>query len=528
MNLLTQDSDSRPVGYGAVVPWWLIILIVIVALLLVVALHDVLQKRHAILRNFPVIGHLRYFIETIGPELRQYVVADNEEERPFSRDQRRWVYSIAKQENPYFGFGTDNDLDVRGHLLFMHAAFPIDDHSHENAALPAAKVMGAWRSRDGAFRPTSVVNVSGMSFGSLSGPALRALNEGAAAAGCLHNTGEGGISEHHLHGGDLVMQIGTGYFGARSADGGFSMDRLLETLDGAPVKAIELKLSQGAKPGMGGLLPGAKVTKEIAAARGVPVGQDVRSPATHREFSNVDGLIDFVESIAEGTGLPVGIKAAVGQPGFWTELAHRMADTGRGPDFVNIDGAEGGTGAGPLVFTDHVALPFWYAFPVVHAAFTDAGLQHDVVFGGSGKLGLPADAALALNLGVDLVHVGREPMLAIGCVQAQKCHTGHCPTGVATQSPWLQRGLDPTSKGVRMANYVLGLRSELIRLSHACGVCHPALIAPEAVRVSDGDRGIVDAHDWYGVPVDQCQPSEAESQQLLASMAATATTSANH
>jgi glutamate synthase domain-containing protein 2 len=506
------------------VPLWLIVLIVIIAVLLIVAIHDVLQRRHAVLRNFPVIGHLRYLIEAIGPELRQYVVADNEEERPFSRDQRRWVYSTAKKENPYFGFGTDNDLDQRGHILYMHAPFPLADHDHENSALPCTKVMGAWRGREYAFRPPSVINISAMSFGSLSGPAVQALNEGAAQSGCLHNTGEGGISSHHLHGGDLMMQIGTGYFGARANDGSFSMKRLLDTLDGAPVKAIEIKLSQGAKPGMGGLLPGAKVTKEIAAARGVPVGEDVRSPAAHREFSDVAGLIDFVESIAGETGLPVGIKSAVGQEYFWTDLAQQMADTGKGPDFISVDGSEGGTGAAPLVFADHVALPFWYGFPIVHAAFTVAGLQHDVVFGGAGRLGLPADAAMALNLGVDLINVAREPMLAIGCVQAQKCHTGHCPTGVATQNAWLQRGLDPTSKGVRMSNYVLGLRAELLRLSHACGVCHPTLIDPDGIRISDGDRGTEAAHDWFAMHPGSTKLNEDRLAKIQEAMAASMTT----
>ena len=484
-------------------PWWLVVLLVIAVALLLVAIHDVFQRKHAVLRNFPIVGHFRYLIEKIGPELRQYVVADNEEERPFNRDQRRWIYATAKHQNAYFGFGTDNDIGATGHVLFLHSAFPISGHEHAaGMELPCTKILGGWRDRPAKFRPSSVVNISAMSFGSLSGAAIEALNRGAALSGCLHNTGEGGVSPYHLQGGDLIVQIGTGYFGCRTVDGRFDIGHLLETIEGRPVKAIEVKLSQGAKPGMGGLLPAPKVTAEIARIRGVPQGKDVASPASHAEFDDVAGLIDFVELIASETGLPVGIKSAVGQMPFWEELASQMAEQNRGPDFIAVDGGEGGTGAGPLPFTDHVALPFWMGFSRVFAEFVNVGLHRDVVFVGSGKLGLPADAALALSVGVDLINVGREAMLAAGCVQAQKCHTGHCPTGVATQSKWLQRGLDPTSKGVRVANYVSGLRDELIRLSHACGVCHPAILPGDAVSVADGSRGTLSAHEWFDIDVE--------------------------
>ena len=496
-------------------PWWLIVLVVIGVGLLVVAAHDVIQRRHAVLRNFPIVGHLRFLIEKIGPEMRQYVVADNDEERPFNRDQRRWLYATAKQQNPYFGFGTDNDIDVDGHLTFRHAGFPIDHPIPHGAPMPSPKTLGAWRNRPGAFRPVSVVNISAMSFGSLSGAAIEALNRGAELAGCLHNTGEGGIASHHLHGGDLVFQIGTGYFGCRDDDGRFSMDHLLATLERGPVRAIELKLSQGAKPGMGGLLPAAKVTKAIAAARGVPVGHDVASPNGHSAFVDVRGLVDFVESIASETGLPVGIKSAVGQSAFWTDLSREMAERQLGPDFITIDGGEGGTGAGPLVFTDHVALPFWQALGTAYGAFCDVGLTDDVVFIGSGKLGLPSRAALALNLGVDLLNVGREAMMAAGCIQAQRCHTGHCPTGVATQNRWLERGLDPTDKGARVGHYIVGLRKELTRLSYACGVEHPALIGPSAVSVVRGARTMTTAHDWYGI-----DPAFTHSARKCAALAA--------
>ena len=489
--------------------WWSWLLI-LGAGLLAVGLYDLMQSRHALLRNFPLIGHLRYLIERIGPELRQYVVADNDEEKPFSRDERRWVYATAKNENPYFGFGTDDDLTEINRVVFRHAPFPILEPVPHSAPIPCTKILGQWRDRPGAFRPKSVVNLSGMSFGSLSGAAVQALNRGASIDGCLHNTGEGGLAEHHLQGGELIFQFGTGYFGCRDDEGRFCSDTLLQTVSAAPIRAIEVKLSQGAKPGMGGLLPAAKVTAEIAEARGVPKGIDVASPAGHSVFSDIVTLVEFVEELAHITGLPVGIKSAVGQVDFWTQLARHMAETGRGPDFVNIDGGEGGTGAGPLVFSDHVALPFWEAFAVAHNAFAEVSLTDAIVFMGAGRLGLPARAAMAMSIGVDDINVGREAMLAIGCLQAQKCHTGHCPTGVATQSKWLQRGLDPTDKGVRLASYVSGLRRELLRLSYACGVKHPALMGPNNVSVRWVDGRYRSAHEHYGI-----DPAVTHSQQRL-------------
>lgn len=476
--------------------WWLWTLAVIGAALALTAVYDLTQTRHAILRNFPIVGHLRYALESIGPELRQYIVTDNDEERPFSRDQRRWVYASAKGENTYFGFGSDNRFDQAGYPFFHHDAFPVDTDAGDDVA--CAKVLGEWRDRHHAFRPQSIVGISAMSFGSLSSAAITALNRGAGLAGCLHNTGEGGISVHHRNGGDLVFQLGTGYFGARDANGGFSIDAMLASMDGAPVRAIEIKLSQGAKPGLGGVLPGAKVTTEIATARGVEVGVTVRSPARHRAFADIAGLVEFVESIAAASGLPVGIKSAVGGAAFWDELATHMAATGRGPDYVAVDGGEGGTGAAPLVFSDHVALPFRQAFPVVRRAFATHGLTERVVFGGAGKLGFTPDAALAMAMGVDLVGVAREAMLAVGCIQAQECHTGHCPTGVATQRRWLVRGLDPTDKAARVDGYIRSLRHDLLSLAHAMGHDHPGKIGLDQITITDGAGGFVPASSIAG------------------------------
>ncbi len=469
--------------------WYLILPI---ALILAVVLYDLVQTRHAILRNFPVIGHFRYWLEAIGPELRQYIVTSNDEELPFSRDQRRWVYASAKRQNNYSGFGTDNDME-RGssYLIVKHNTLgqPELGPHDEEYRLPSAKVLGAGRGRRHAFRPQSVVNISAMSFGSLSSAAIRALNEGAALCGCLHNTGEGGISPHHLHGGELIWQLGTGYFGARAPDGAFDREECIRKVESHPVRALEIKLSQGAKPGLGGVLPAEKVTAEISGIRGVPIGVTVHSPSGHRSFSTVDEMLDFVEDLADATGLPVGIKSAVGESAFWTELADRMATEDRGVDFITIDGGEGGTGAAPFTFSDHVALPLKVGFSRVYSIFAERGAHHSVTWIASGKLGFPESALMAFCLGADLINVAREAMLSIGCIQAQRCHTGHCPTGVATQNRWLVRGLDPTHKSARLANYIVTLRKELIQLSHACGREHPALLTADHMEILDGSFG---------------------------------------
>src|SRR3954466_11097161 len=486
-----------------------------------VAVRDLVQREHTLLRNFPVLGHARYLLEEIGPELRQYLVAGNNEERPFTRDQRRWVYASAKKDNNYFGFGTDNDLEytagypVINHKTFGRAVPSTHVKAGEDVALPCAKVLGGTRGRARAFRPNSVVNISAMSFGSLSGAAVEALNRGAALAGCLQNTGEGGLSRHHRHGGDLVFQIGTAYFGCRDAEGRFDLARLKDLVAGAPVRAVEIKLSQGAKPGLGGVLPAAKVSAEIAETRGVREGVDCISPSRHAEFSDADSLLDWGELLAAETGLPVGIKSAVGDMQFWRGLTGLMATTGRGVDFVTIDGGEGGTGAAPLIFTDSVSLPFQLGFARVYATFARKGLQEQVVFVGGGKLGLPDNAVVAFALGCDLVNVAREAMLAIGCIQAQKCHTDTCPTGVATQNPWLAHGLDPALKSVRAANYVSTLRRDLLKVAEACGVEHPGLIDTSAVEVLDGRTSATPLAEVYGYAPGWGLPSAADRAEIV-------------
>jgi glutamate synthase domain-containing protein 2 len=495
---------------------------VVGVLLVGVVVYDLTQRQHAILRTFPIVGHFRYWLEAVGPELRQYIVTDNNEERPFSRDQRRWIYASAKHQNNYFGFGSDNEMELQAnYLIIKHAAFPLpsyhpgDPEFDPQFRIPCAKVMGGARGRARSFRPTSIVNVSGMSFGSLSGPAVAALNGGSRLAGCLQSTGEGGVSSHHLQGGDLVWQIGTGYFGCREPDGRFSMARLKDTIARAPqIRAIEIKLSQGAKPGVGGLLPHAKITREIAEIRGVPTDRDCISPPAHGAFRNADEMLDFVESIASETGRPVGIKSAVGDSRFWEDLARLMASGTRGVDFITIDGGEGGTGAGPLVFTDHVALSFKVGFSRVQKIFTAHGLHERIVFIGSGKLGFPEATLFAFALGCDAVNVGREAMMAIGCIQAQRCHTNHCPTGVATQHPWLVRGVDPTLKAARLANYIVTLRKDVLALSRACGAPHPALISADQLELLDGRFGATTVAELFGYGRGFGLPSATDCEEV--------------
>ena len=494
-----------------------------VASVVLVVLYDLTQRRHAILRNFPIIGHFRYLLESIGPELRQYIVTSNDEERPFSRDQRSWVYASAKRQNNYFGFGTDNDLEqTPGYVIIKHSAFPLTEPHKGDAdydalhPIPCPKVVGGPRGRSKAFRPASVVNIGAMSYGSLSARAVEAINRGVAIGGGLHNTGEGGVSSHHQHGGDLIWQLGTGYFGARAEDGRFSMDRLKEVVARVPtIRGIEIKMSQGAKPGRGGVLPAAKITKEISEIRGIPRGKDCISPPGHSAFSDVDSLLDFAESIASETGLPVGIKSAVGQQGFWADLAAAMESKERGVDWIAIDGGEGGTGAAPLVFSDHVALPFKVGFARVYTEFAKRDLTDQLAFFGSGRLGFPAEALLAMAMGCDGVYVAREAMMALGCIQAQRCQTGHCPTGVATQNKWLVRGLDPRDKAARLANYLITLRKELMWLTRATGAAHPALVDLDSFEMLDERFGAESPRSVFTYGNGWGQPGESVRSELL-------------
>lgn len=472
--------------------WWYLIPLFLIG----VAIKDVFfNKKHTIKHNYPIVGHLRYFLEKIGPELRQYIVANNREELPFTRSERSWVYASSKKENNYQGFGTDQDLARPGHIFIKPSLFPykITDTNHPNYkdlnVVPCAKVMGEYNKRRRPYRPYSVVNISGMSFGSLSAKAIESLNKGAAKAGAYQNTGEGGLSPYHKYGADIMFHFGTGYFGVRDLDGNFSMEKLKAIVEQNPnVRAIDIKISQGAKPGKGGVLPKAKITKEIADIRGISMDKDAISPASHSAFSNVPEFLDFIEKIADETGLPVGFKAAVGKMEMWEQLADEMVKRNTGPDFITIDGGEGGTGAAPPAFSESVSLPWVYGFAQVYKVFKDRGLTDRIVFCASGKLGFPAKAMMAFAMGADVIHVAREAMMSIGCIQAQICHTNHCPSGVATQSEWLQNGIDVTAKAIRSFNYLTTLRKEILEITHACGYEHPSQVQMTDIDISMGDN----------------------------------------
>lgn len=465
--------------------WFLLILLAIL-------IHDLfITKKHTILRNFPLIGHLRYLLEKIGPELRQYIVANNREELPFNRSERSWIYATSKKENNYQGFGSDQDQTATNYLFVKPDLLPkVLPENHINRTdhffVPCSKIIGTHRTRP--YRPRSVINVSAMSYGSLSAAAISALNIGAKKSGCYHNTGEGGLSPYHKLGADIVFQIGTGYFGVRNLDGSFAPQKLKQLITENPsIRAIELKLSQGAKPGKGGVLPAAKIDHEIAAIRGIEIGKDVISPANHSAFSSVIEMVDFIETIANLSGLPVGIKSAVGKLDMWHELAQTMVNSGKGPDFITIDGGEGGTGAAPPAFANHVSLPFLYGFTEVYKIFQSYRLENKVVFVASGKLGFPSKAAMAFALGADIVNVAREAMMSIGCIQAQKCHTNICPAGVATQNKWLQRGLVVPEKSERASNYLNYFRKELLEIAHASGYEHPCQFNLNDLKMNTSD-----------------------------------------
>ena len=474
------------------VPWWGWLLLV----LFLVAIRDILQPKHTISHNFPIVGHFRYMLEKIGPELRQYLVANNREELPFNRIERGWIYASAKKENNYEGFGTDRDIYDIQHIFVKNAMMPFKvpenhPHKHDNYFLPCAKVIGSYNNREKPFRPASIINVSAMSFGSLSAKAIESLNKGVKLADAYHNTGEGGLSPYHSNGGDVIFQIGTGYFGVRDKEGNFSMKKLIKLVEENPfVRAIEIKLSQGAKPGKGGVLPGAKITEEIAKIRHVEVGKDVLSPPNHTAFSSVGEMIDFIEEIAQKTGLPVGIKAAIGKLDQWEELASIMKETNKGPDFITIDGGEGGTGAAPPSFADHVSLPWVYGFSDVYKVLKKHQITERVVLIASGKLGFPAKAAMAFAMGADCINVAREAMMSIGCIQAQVCHTNRCPSGVATQNKWLQNGINVPLKSVRLAQYFKTFRKELLEITHASGYEHPCQFKMGDIVVNVDDQNL--------------------------------------
>lgn len=451
---------------------WLWVITLITVVLSVVGWRDLTQKRHAVLRNYPILGHFRYMIEAIRPEIRQYLLESDKEQLPFSRAQRSLVYARAKKQSSEKAFGTLADVYENGFEFIGHSMAPA---VHCDPATFRITIGGPQCKHPYS---ASVFNISAMSFGSLSANAIRALNRGAKMGGFYHDTGEGSISPYHReNGGDLVWELGSGYFGCRTEDGRFDPKRFAEQAADPQVKMIEIKLSQGAKPGHGGILPKHKITQEIASTRGVPMGQDCVSPASHSEFSNPTELLQFVQRLRElSDGKPVGFKFCLGHPWEFMGIAKAMLETGILPDFIVVDGKEGGTGAAPLEFTDHIGVPLREGLLFVHNTLVGVGLRDKIRIGASGKIVSAFDIASVMALGADWANSARGFMFAIGCIQSQSCHTNKCPTGVATQDELRQRALVVPDKAERVYSFHTNTLKALAEMLAAAGLKHPEQI----------------------------------------------------
>jgi len=471
-------------------PWWWLGALAGAALVLL-GLYDLRQTRHAILRNYPVIGHMRFFLEFIRPEMRQYFIESDTEALPFSRAQRSLVYQRAKGEPDNRPFGTLMDVGAQGYEWVNHSLAPTRLDGHDFRVTIGASPDAPPGSDSACTQPyeASVFNISAMSFGALSANAIEALNGGAARGGFAHDTGEGSISEHHrVHGGDLIWEIGSGYFGCRNADGTFSEERFVANATQPQVRMIEIKLSQGAKPGHGGVLPGAKVTPEISAARGVPVGVDCISPASHSAFSTPEEMMHFIARLRRlSGGKPTGFKFCVGHPWEWFAMVKAMLKTGITPDFIVVDGAEGGTGAAPVEFSDHIGVPLQDGLLLVHNTLLGVNLRERIRIGAAGKVITAFDIARMMALGADWCNAGRGFMMALGCIQAQSCHTGNCPTGVTTQDPLRQQALVVPDKALRVAQFHKSTLHALQEMVQAAGLQHPGDFSAHHIvrRISD-------------------------------------------
>jgi glutamate synthase domain-containing protein 2 len=466
--------------------WWLLPLAALCLVSVLVGLRDLNQTRHAVLRNYPVAAHLRFLLESIRPEMRQYFFEGDKDGTPFPRDKRAIVYQRAKRDLDKRPFGTQYDVYEEQYEWLHHSIAP-----------RPALANDAMRSLVGASAAqpysSSLLNISAMSYGALSANAIRALNKGAKIGGFFHDTGEGGVSPYHReHGGDLVWEIGSGYFGARAADGTFDPARFAATAADPQIRMVELKLSQGAKPGHGGVLPAAKVTEEISRIRGVPMGQDCNSPAHHSCFSTPAGLLEHIARMRDlSGGKPAGFKLCVGHTWEFMAICKAMLATGITPDFIVVDGKEGGTGAAPLEFMDHVGMPLRDGLSFVHNSLVGIGLRDRVRIGASGKITSAFDMARVLALGADWCNAARGFMFAVGCIQAQSCHTGECPTGVATQDPLRQRAIVVPDKAERVAAFQRNTLHALAELVAAAGLSHPSELRPHHfLRRASSDKVI--------------------------------------
>ena len=458
--------------------------VLVLGYLSVVGLHDLLQTKRSVLRNYPVIGHMRYILEFIRPEIRQYFIESDNEAAPFSRAQRSLVYQRAKGDSDKHPFGSQKDAYAKGFEWMTHSVAPSTVASHDFRITIGADTAQPYRA--------SVFNISAMSFGSLSANAIQALNAGAKRGGFAHDTGEGSISVHHrAHGGDLIWELGSGYFGCRNEDGSFNADKFQANARDPQVKLIEIKLSQGAKPGHGGVLPGPKVTAEIAQARGVPMGVDCVSPAAHSAFGTPLELMHFIARLRElSGGKPTGFKLCIGHPWEWFAMVKAMLETGITPDFIVVDGTEGGTGAAPLEFIDHMGTPLQEGLMLVHNTLRGAGLRERVKIGCAGKVINAFDIARLMALGADWCNSARGFMFALGCLQAQTCHTGSCPTGVATQDKVRQQALVVPDKSERVYHFHQQTLHALKELVQAAGVQHPNDITAHHIVRRTGDHTV--------------------------------------
>ncbi|WP_235581051.1 FMN-binding glutamate synthase family protein [Pseudorhodoferax sp. Leaf265] len=468
-------------------PAWLALLVF--AGLSGTGVHDLRQTRHAILRNYPVIGHMRFLLEFIRPEIRQYFIESDAEAAPFSRAQRSLVYQRAKGDPDNRPFGTHLDVSLLGYEWINHSMQPTRLAGHDFRV--DIGDTGAPAHTHPCTQPysASVFNISAMSFGALSANAIQALNRGAKLGSFAHDTGEGSISQYHRqHGGDLIWEIGSGYFGCRNDDGSFSPERFVVNATDPQVKMVEIKISQGAKPGHGGVLPGPKVTTEIAAARGVPVGIDCISPSSHSAFGTPLQMMHFIAELRRlSGGKPVGFKFCLGHPWEWFAIVKAMLQTGITPDFIVVDGAEGGTGAAPVEFSDHVGAPLQEGLLMVHNTLVGVNLRQRIKIGCAGKVITAFDVARMMALGADWCNSARGFMMALGCIQAQACHTGHCPTGVTTQDPVRQQALVVPAKAERVHNFHRSTLHALQELVQAAGLEHPQQITAHHIvrRISD-------------------------------------------
>lgn len=470
-------SVTGVVNWGVVIMGWIAGIVMLA--LFVMFIQDIFQKEHAVRRNFPVVGRLRYFLERQGDYFRQYFFANDRQEMPFNRAARSWVYRTSKNLGGIIGFGSTNDLREPGSLIFVNAPYAVLEDERKTAP---PLVIGPHCERP--FVASKIVNISGMSFGAVSAPAVRALARGAAEAGIWMNTGEGGLSPHHLEGGgDLIFQIGTAKYGVRDPEGRLSDARLREVAQ--HIRAFEIKLAQGAKPGRGGVLPAIKVTEEIAQIRGIPMGQPSDSPNRHPDIKNDDDLLDMIVRIRTVTGLPVGIKTVLGSDAAIRSLCEAIARRGMesAPDFITLDGGDGGSGAAPQVLADHVGLPLNEALPMLVDTLIESGLRERVRVIASGKLVTSAKVAWALCMGADFTVTARGFMFALGCIQSLQCHQNTCPTGITTHNKKLQRGLVVEDKATRVANYARWMGAEVDKLAHACGLSNAREFRRQHARI---------------------------------------------